>query len=77
MSSKSEGGRLQAVFGSMVNTIDTLKGSKPRLLIFASAFVMIVMSLFVGPYSGLLVLSGIVVFFILVIDLARGGTIAD
>lgn len=77
MSSASKGGRFEAVFGSVVETIETLKGSKPRMVMFAAGFILIVMAVFLRSLSEVLVVAGIAIMLILVIDLARGGTVAD
>lgn len=79
MSSNSEGGgRFQAVFGPVIEIIKALRGSKPRMLIFASGFVLVVMAILLGPdLSRWVTAAGIAILAILVVDLARGGTVAD
>lgn len=77
MSSQTSGGRFQAIFGAVVETIKTLKGSKPRMVMFASGFMLVVLAVFLRSESELLVAAGVLILLLLAVDLARGGTVAD
>lgn len=77
MSSRSKSSRIQALLGSAVQLIEALKGSKPRVVIFASGFVLLLMAPVLGDLTELLIVAAIAIFVILVIDLVRGGTLND
>lgn len=79
MSSNTEGGKLRVVTDFVLNTIETVKGSKPRILAFSAGFVLIMVAL-VNPgtlQSQLLTVFGVLCLVALVADILRGGTIRD
>lgn len=79
MSSNTEGGRLRVVTEFVLNTIETVKGSKPRILAFAAGLVLIMAALVSPGEIRPLIFSvfGVLCLSALVGDVLRGGTISD
>lgn len=62
---------------ALLDVLGVVRESGPRTAMFAAGIVLLLSAVVLRRYAAYLVGAGILAFLILVVDLARGGTIAD
>jgi hypothetical protein len=72
-----DAGGTRGFAAALLDMLGVVRESGPRTAMFAAGIVLLLSAVVLRRYAAYLVGAGILVFLIPVVDLARGGTIAD